>query len=127
MNEISAAIGLIQLKRIDNLNNKRKKIAKKYTKHLNVENKMPYSKDCCYHLYWIRVRNREKFMKNMLRAGIETGIHYKPLHLMSYYKNSKPLKKAEKVWKEIVSLPMHANLTSEDVETVITNVNKFVK
>jgi len=66
-------------------------------------------------------------MKKMKKAAVETGIHYKPLHLMSYYKNSIRLKKSEKVWKEIVSLPMHANLTLKEIDTVITYVNKFAK
>jgi len=126
MNEISASIGLVQLNRIKKLNLKRQKIAKKYAKYVNVENKMSFSEDCCYHLYWIRVKNRDEFMKKMKKAGIETGIHYKPLHLMSFYKNSIRLKKSEKVWKEIVSLPMHANLTDNDVEKVIKNVNLFL-
>jgi len=127
MNEVSAAIGIVQLKRIEKLNSKRQNIAKKYSKYINVENKMPFSKDCNYHLYWIRVRNRDEFMKRMEKAGIETGVHYKPLHLMKYYKNSVRLQKSEKVWKEIVSLPMHANLTTEEVTTVITMVNKYSK
>ena len=127
MNEISASIGLVQLKRIENLNSKRRRIAKNYAKYINVENKMPYSSGCCYHLFWIRVKNRDEFMKKMRKAGIETGIHYKPLHLMSYYRNSHRLKKSEKVWKEIVSLPMHANLTNSDVDKVIKCVNFFSK
>ena len=127
MNEISASIGLVQLKRIEKLNSIRRKIAKKYAKYINVENKMPYLLNSCYHLYWIRVKNRDEFMKKMGKTGIETGIHYKPLHLMSFYKNSTRLKKSEKIWKEIVSLPMHPNLTNNDVEKVIKNVNRLSK
>jgi len=127
MNEIAASIGLVQLKQIEKLNSKRQKIAKNYAKYINVENKMPFAKDCNYHLYWIRVKNRDEFMKKMKKAGIETGIHYKPLHLMSYYKNSVRLQRSEKVWKEIVSLPMHPNLTDNDVEKVIKNVNRLSK
>ena len=127
MNEISASIGLVQLKRIEKLNSKRQKIAKKYANYINVENKMHYLANCCYHLYWIRVKNRDKFMKMMTKVGIETGIHYKPLHLMSFYKNSTRLQKSEKIWKEIVSLPMHPNLTDNDVEKVIKNVNRLSK
>ncbi len=127
MNEISASIGLVQIKRIEKLNSIRRKIAKKYAKYINVENKMHYLANCCYHLYWIRVKNRDEFMKKMKKAGIETGIHYKPLHLMSFYKNSTRLQKSEKIWKEIVSLPMHPNLTNNDVEKIIKNVNRLSK
>ena len=127
MNEISAAIGLVQLKRLEKLNKRRLEIAKKYYKNINVERKMPFSKDCSYHLYWIRVKNRTQFMKNMLKQGLETGIHYYPIHLMKYYSNSGNLPISEKVGREIVSIPMHPNLTNEDIEKIINNVNKFVK
>ncbi|MEX1053809.1 MAG: DegT/DnrJ/EryC1/StrS family aminotransferase [Nitrosopumilaceae archaeon] len=127
MNEISAAIGLVQLKRLDYMNRIRKQIARKYSKELNIENKMPFSNDCSYHLYWIRVKNREVFMKKMHVEGIETGIHYKPVHLMKYYSNSTKLENCEKIWKEVVSIPMHTNLSARDTEKVIVSVNRFAK
>jgi dTDP-4-amino-4,6-dideoxygalactose transaminase len=127
MNEISAGIALVQLKRLNSLNKIRKNTAKKYFNRINLK-KMPFSENSCYHLYWIRVKNRSLFMKNMSEAGIETGIHYKPLHLMNYYKSSKiQLKKSESIWNELVTIPMHANLTDEDVEKIISNVNKYAK
>lgn len=127
MNEISAAIGLVQLKRIEKLNKRRLEIAKKYNKHLNVNKKIPFSKDCSYHLYWIRVKNRRQFMKKMASEGIETGIHYKPIHLMKYFLQSKKLTKTEKIWQELVSIPMHPNLSNEMIEDVVNCVNKYVE
>jgi len=126
MNEISAAIGLVQLKRLEKLNRRRVEIAKKYHKYLNLDKKMPFSEDCSYHLYWIRVKNRNEFMKKMTREGIETGIHYKPVHKMSYYKNKIKLARSEKVQEEIVSLPIHPNLKDEQVERVIQKVNSII-
>ena len=126
MNEISATIGLVQLKRINILNNRRKKIAKQYYKKITLEHKMPFSEECSYHLYWIRVKNRDEFMKKMRRCGIETGIHYKPVHQMKFYfKEGRKLEKADNIWTELVSIPMHPNLTMNDVEEIITNVNNF--
>jgi dTDP-4-amino-4,6-dideoxygalactose transaminase len=127
MNEISAAIGLVQIKRLKKLNKHRLDIAKNYYKYLNLEKKMPFSKDCSYHLYWIRVKNREKFMKKMAYEGIETGIHYRSVHQMQFYKNNLKLPISEKVSKEIVSLPIHPNLNSDEVELIIKNVNKFAE
>ena len=126
MNEISAAIGLVQLKRLGKLNQRRVEIAKKYHKHLNVDKKMPFSKNCSYHLYWIRVKNRNKFMKKMTKEGIETGIHYKPVHMMSYYQNKVKLTTSEKIQEEIVSLPIHPNLKDEQIEKVIQKVNSII-
>ena len=127
MNEISAAIGIIQLKRLERMNRHRKQIAREYSRRLNVEHKMPFSQECSYHLYWIRVKNRKEFMNKMMNRGIETGIHYKPVHLMKYYSNSGRLENCEKIWRELVSLPMHANLSKYDVEKIITKTNEFAR
>ena len=126
MNEFSAAIGLIQLKKLDRMNSIRKKIAKKYSKEICLEEKMPYDKDCSYHLYWILVKNRKKFMKKMLKFGIETGIHYKPIHNMKMYKINKKLPITEKIGKQIVSIPIHPNLGEQDTDKIIKKINEFI-
>ena len=126
MNEFSAAIGLEQLKKIEFTNNKRKKIAKEYSKKISVENKMPFSDQCSYHFYWIRVKNRNKFREKLLKRGIETGIHYKPIHKFSLYKSKIKLPITEKISKEIVTLPTHPNLTQKDLEKIIKTVNQFI-
>jgi perosamine synthetase len=126
MNEISAAIGIEQLKKLDKMNSKRKIIAKRYSDELKLENKMPFNKDCSYHFYWIRVKNRKNFMDNLLKKNIETGIHYKPIHTMKYYKTKKHLPITEQIGKEIVSLPTHPNLTNANISYIIKYVNKFL-
>lgn len=123
MNEISAAIGLIQLKKLDLANNIRKKIAKRYFSELKLKNKMDYSKDCSYHFYWIRVKKREAFMKKMREFNIETGIHYNPVHLMSLYNGNLKLPITEKIGKEIVSIPTHPNLTKNNIDHIIRSIN----
>ena len=125
MNEFSAAIGLIQLKKLDRMNNIRKKIARRYYKEFNVENKMSYDQNCSYHIYWIQVNNREKFMKNMAKNGIETGIHYNPIHQTKLYTKKFNLPITEQVGKSIVSIPMHPNLNNSEIDSIISNVNKF--
>lgn len=125
MNDFAAAIGIIQLEKLDNLNNKRKKIAEKYFKKINLESKMPFNENCVYHLYWVLVKNRDDFRKKMLKAGVETGIHYKPIHQFSLYKGQNKLPVTEKISKEIVSLPIHPNLSESDVDRIINCVNKF--
>ena len=125
MNEFSAVIGLNQLENLDKMNKKKKMIAKKYEKEINLDEKIPFDGNCSYHLYWILVKNRTKFIKKMNECGIEVGIHYKPVHEMSLYKNQARLPITEQVGKEIVSLPIHVNLTNTDIERIITSVNKF--
>lgn len=127
MNEFSAAIGIVQLKKIESMNNIRKKIAKIYSSEIRLQEKMKFSKDCVYHIYWVLVDNREQFMKNMHDNGIETGIHYNPIHKMHMYRGKYGLPITEKVGKSIVSIPIHPNLSDADIDKIVTSVNRFVK
>ena len=127
MNEFEASIGLIQLKKLEYNNSKRKENAKRYSNEINLEHKMPFDKNSSYHFYWIRVKNRKNFMKNMKECGVETGIHYKPIHTFKFYANSKRLPKTRLVSSQIVSLPTHPNLTNDDVNRIIKFTNKFSK
>ena len=125
MNELSAAIGLVQLQKIKKMNNKRKSIAKIYDKELNVSKKIPFTSTCVYHLYWICVKNRESFRRKLLEKGIETGTHYKPIHQLSLYKKSVKLPLTEKIAKEIVTIPIHPNLTGSQIDYIVKTVNRF--
>ena len=93
------------------------------TEEYEKKEKMPFDKECSYHFYWIRVNNREKFMKKMYEKGIETGIHYKPVHKMSLYKSKIKLPITEQVANQIVSIPTHPNLTNSEVDKIIHTVN----
>ena len=86
---------------------------------------MPFDNSCSYHFYWIRVKNRERFREELSKKGIETGIHYKPIHTFSLYQSKIKLPITEKVGKEIVTLPTHPNITIKDLEKIIKTVNKF--
>jgi len=125
MNEFSAAIGLQQLKKIEHMNERRKNIARIYHKGILLEGKTPISHDFSYHLYWIRIKKRSKFIRFMNKSGIEVGIHYKPVHLMTAYKTTKSLPITESVWPELVSIPMHVNLTNSQVKYIIEKINEF--
>ena len=126
MNEFSAAIGLAQLKKLDKLNKIRRKTAKKYSQEINLESKMPFDHNCSYHLYWILVKNRENFRQKLANNGIETGTHYKPIHKMKMYKQNRKLPITEKIGKEIVTIPIHPNLTYSEINFIIKTINKFI-
>jgi dTDP-4-amino-4,6-dideoxygalactose transaminase len=125
MNEFSAAIGLAQLSILDQLNKKRLNVAMRFHKEINLERKMPIDKNAVYHFYWILVKNRKEFRKKLRDAGIETGIHYKPVHMMTMYKNNVKLPVTEQVSQEIVTIPTHPNLSKQNVDKIIECVNKF--
>jgi len=130
MNEFSAAIGLAQLKKLDKSNKKRKDIAKTYSKKINLEDKMPFDPQCSYHLYWIRVKNRKDFIKKMAKKGIETGIHFLPINKMKFYMRisnsiNSDLINSNKLSAQIVSIPMHPNLTDNEISFIINSINKL--
>ena len=125
MNEFSASIGLVQLKKLDHLNIIRRKIARIYSEEIKVNSKMQFDKNCSYHLYWILVKNRNKFQKRMAENGIETGTHYKPVHTFSLYKSKTKLKNTENIGKNIVTIPCHPNLKEDEIAKIIRLTNKF--
>ena len=125
MNEFSAAIGLQQLKKVERLNEIRKKIAKKYNDEINIQSKMQFNENCSYHLYWILVKNRQKFRQGLQENCIETGTHYKPIHLMEMYKKNISLPITESAGKQIVTIPIHPNLKKFEIKKIIKCVNDF--
>ncbi len=81
-----------------------------------------------YSLYIIKVdKNRDSFARELKEEGVEVGVHYIPLHLLSYYKNKYNLKinnfpNALKIFQKVMSLPIHPYLSNEEVEFVIKKV-----
>jgi len=121
LNDVNAVIGIEQLKKLDKNNEKRFKIAKEYTTRLN-ESQMPLSKKCSYCLYWILVKDRDKFRAKLTKEGIETGTHYPPIDQFSFFKEV-DLPVTHAVSKQIVTLPIHPNLSDQDVDRVISCAN----
>ncbi|GBL40907.1 hypothetical protein EMGBD3_02750 [Nitrosarchaeum sp.] len=58
-------------------------------------------------------------MREMKYSNIETGIHYIPIHKMQFYKGSYKLPITERIAKNIVSIPIHPNLSESDVDKII--------
>ena len=127
MNEISAAIGIKQLEKLNKMNLIRRKIAKQYFSGIEIERKMPFEKECSYHLYWICVKNREHFRKKLYENGIQTGTHYRPIHTFALYQNQTKLPFTEIVGKQIVTIPIHPNITENQIDKIISLTNKFTK
>ena len=127
MNEISAAIGIKQLEKLNKMNSTRKKMAKQHFSGIEIEHKMPFEKECSYHLYWICVKNREHFRKKLYENGIQTGTHYRPIHTFALYQNQTKLPFTEIVGKQIVTIPIHPNITENQIDKIISLTNKFTK
>jgi len=138
MNTINAAIGRIQLKYLEEWNEKRRKIAREYNKNLSGVGDLilPPKENSkikpVYHLYVVRTKYRDKLKEYLEKRGIECGIHYPlPVHLQSPYRRmgfkEGMLPNAEKWAKEVLSLPMHPNLTKEEIEYIISCIEEFFR
>lgn len=132
LDELQAAFLNIKLPTLDADNDRRRQIAKKYLS--GVKNKkitLPKydgSENHVFHLFVVRVENRNEFMDHLDRNGIGHLIHYPiPPHkqqaLSSYSKLH--FQNTEKIHKEVISLPMSPVMTTAQAETVISVLNKY--
>ena len=135
MSNIMAAIGNIQLKRFKFLSNKRKSLAKKYDKLLINHEKIRVIKHnyshVVPHIYPVRIlglKDRIGLIKLFKKQNIEVGFHYKPNHLLDFYKNYKVhLPNTEKIFPELLTLPLHPDLRLNDVVKISNILTKNIK
>ena len=134
MTDIMAAIGLVQLKRYPELLKRRKEIIERYNqglKNSNIEVLNHYDSEhqSSGHLYLTRINGatleqRNKIIEKMAEWGIATNVHYKPLPLLTAYKNMgfdiKDYPNAYKMYENEVTLPLHTGLSDEDVEYIVS-------
>jgi perosamine synthetase len=131
MNDITAALGLAQLGRLDQTNGRRRAIAAQYTAALRdlAWLELPVEKAGCrsaWHNYVVKVDGRDGFMKHLKTRGVSTGMHYIPNHLYDIYKPyATPLPVTERVWSKLVTLPLFPDLTDAETATVIDAVRSY--
>jgi len=134
MTEVEAAIGLIQLKKLEKWNEKRRRNAEFLNERLEEvkEVEIPYILPACkhvYHQYVIKARKRDKLQKYLLKKRIGTAVHYpKPIYKQEAYKKlgfNLRLPRVEKVVKEVLSLPVHQLLKKDDLERIVGEIKKF--
>jgi aminotransferase len=132
MNDISSAIGLVQLDRLPEFIERRRKIWMRYQNGMRMNDvRLPVPpapwRHSSYYLYWIQVNRRDELASYLKRAGIYTTFRYYPLHLVSAYgpvvRGSLP--RAEWVADHTLCLPMHQSLTDSEVDFIIDQVRSF--
>jgi dTDP-4-amino-4,6-dideoxygalactose transaminase len=135
MTDIMAGIGLAQMKRYPKLLERRKEIIKRYDaafSPLGIKILLHYTEsyESSGHLYmtripWITIRERQEIIEKMAENGIATNVHYKPLPMMTAYRNlgfdMKDYPNTYKMYKNEITLPLHTNLTDDEVEYIIEN------
>ena len=141
MTDIMAGIGLSQLKRYPSLLKRRRTIIERYDeafKLLGIKTLPHYTEEyqSSGHLYltWIpgiTLEQRQEIITKMAETGVVCNVHYKPLPMMTAYKNMgfdiADYPNAYKQFENEITLPLHTKLTDEDVEYVIEQYRKIVK
>src|SRR5438270_1993098 len=132
-NEIQAAIGRVELRNIEKLNEHRRRVAARYNERLSGVVRTPPEKEwayAVYHMYVIRIDRRDALAAHLQRKGIGTGIHYPVANhqqpaITKMYSDLPKLPKTEAVVKEILSLPIYGEFPFEDVDYVCDSILEF--
>ncbi|QFJ56263.1 DegT/DnrJ/EryC1/StrS family aminotransferase [Pseudobutyrivibrio xylanivorans] len=140
MTDVTAAIGLRQLDRYSGMLARRKDIIGRYDAmcdELGVKHLIHYTEDgdSSGHLYLTRIpgisdETRREIIVKLAERGVNTNVHYKPLPMMTAYKEMgwdiKDFPNAYGYYVNLVTLPLHTKLTDEDVDYVISNYKEVV-
>jgi dTDP-4-amino-4,6-dideoxygalactose transaminase len=143
MPDLNAAIGLAQLEKASFFRSERQRCASYYLSELQ---KIPFldlpvchvsMEDHSWHLFPIIIKpgapvTRNEFIKQMAEAGIGTSVHYKPLHRMTYYKETYKLSpedfpNTEMIWNGTVSLPIYPALTDSQLNFICQAIHKILR
>lgn len=137
MDEIRASLGISQLKRLFQLNTKRKKAYKYYNSKLNeIEGiTVPqYSDqgDHVFHLYIIKILeryglSRDALFEKLQQKGIRTSVHYKPLHKFTVFKKRAKiydkLENSKQLYSQILSLPFYPTISRKEQDFIVKCIN----
>lgn len=126
MNDLAACIGLAQLKKLDVMNRRRAEIVKRYLAAMNglesIKPLFPYNaEENNYWIFGIRCPERDDLILYLKERGIATSVHYMPLPQQPYFQrwnhNDTPV--SDKVWQNMITLPLHARLTDQEIDYVV--------
>lgn len=140
MDNIHAAIGVEQLKKIDSFNAKRKNIADYYRKHLGTIPGVQLPAEVgdikhAWHIYPVQLPKmvkRAEFVDAMKKKNIGVSVHFMPVHLFSHFKSIYGFKKgefpiSEAVYDRLVTLPLYPLMTLQDAEDVVEAFKQCIK
>lgn len=129
-NDVQAALALSQLKRWDEIVARRRAMVDYYFNELRGIDGLELPADSAshtWHLFVVRVaaEKRDGLLDYLAEKGIGAGVHYKPLtHYKPYLQETPPM--TEKVWRKLVTLPLHLNLSEADQALVCTAVKEYL-
>lgn len=135
LSKLNAAYCMSELEILDNTLKKRKEIANKYYSLLGDFDRIVLPKvneEHSYYSFIIKIdKNRDGFARSLAKEGIETGLHYIPLHMLTYYKNKYNLKvntfpEALKTYQQALCIPIYARLEDEEIEHIVSSIKKII-
>lgn len=126
MIDILAAIGLVQLKKLDGHLKIRRNIQKRYNDELSdIVGRPEWSETVQYYCARVPSEHRDLLIEYLKSKNIHTSVHYKPLHLHDVVKQNRTFPVADSEWKKLISLPVHPAMSDQDTDYVIYWVNKY--
>ena len=131
MTDIQAALGLSQIRRLDEFKKRRREIVDYYNKNLDLPHlvERDYS-NACFHLYPILVNDRESFYHKAKEVGLNLQVHYIPVHTQPYYQNLGykwgDYPNAENYYEHCISLPLYPDLSDNDLFDIIKRIKEIV-
>ena len=139
LDEIRSSLGLNQLKRLQKMNKLRQNACAYYNSQLNDVDGIelyidPQLKNNSCHLYVIKIKknydlNRNDLFRKLLKKGIRTSVHYKPLNKFNFYKSKlktySSLSCSNNLYSKILSLPLFPQITKHELDLVINTIKKF--
>ena len=131
MNDLAASIGLAQLKKLPAMNERRSAIIRKYLDGIKnisgIEPMLPFDpENYVYQMFGIRAEQRDDLMIYLKSKGIATGCHYTPLTMQPLFaQNAEQCDYIEEEANRLITLPLHADLTDEEVDYVIKHLASF--
>lgn len=133
LTNIMAAVGVSQIKRVDEFIRSRQRVCRAYNAEFSyipgITTPQSDFDDVSPFIYSLRVHDgkREALIQHLQNHGIDTGIHFVPVHRHSHFSGARhgDLSVTEKVVEEVLTLPLHSNMPDEIVERVISAVRSF--
>ena len=132
LSDIPAAIGIVQLQKLETTNARRRELVSRYNSALSSVPWIttPICRDhvlSACHNYVIKTDYRDRLNLYLKDKGIATGVHYMPIHLHPVYKSYQAdVPVTERVWRKLLTLPLYPDLTDEEVDYILTSIKNFV-
>jgi perosamine synthetase len=128
MIDLTAALGISQMNKLEQNIKRRQFIQEKYNSAFSTSiyiQTPPFSYTVQHYVIKVNADKRNSMIDYLKDKNIHTSVHYRPLHLYTQFKDDSEFPVADREWLKIITLPLHLNMTDEDIDYVIYWVNHF--